>query len=97
MILEGQRPVDQTATLEYSQKICFSMKPVKKCPRNTVPDDSEPKSVKIQFFCLNRSTTEARRFQRQVRQGKIVKSEDQQPSFFDNVEQPTRCQPAEFY
>jgi hypothetical protein len=92
------KPVERTAVLEYAQKICFSMKPVKKCPQGTVADDSaDTKSVKVQFFCLNRHSTEARRFQRQVRQNKIVESDSQKPSFFDNVEEPQKCQKAEFY
>jgi len=95
---DKNKPVDRTQLLEYAQKICFSMKPVKKCPQGTVPDNaSDSKSMKTQFFCLERSSSQARRFQRQVRQGKIVESEGQNPTFFDNVEQPTKCQPAEFY
>jgi len=95
---QKNKPVDRTQLLEYAQKVCFSMKPVKKCPQGTVPDDSsDMKSVKTQFFCLERSSSQARRLQRQVRQGKVVESEGQKPTFFDNVEQPTKCQPAEFY
>jgi len=97
---DGQQSklVDRTQVLEYSQKICFSSEPVKKCPQGMIPDENtEPKQVKVQFFCLDRSSTQARRLQRQVRQGTVVKSDGFQLSFFDTVEQPTKCQQAEFY
>jgi hypothetical protein len=92
------KPVERTQLLEYSQKVCFSMTPVKKCPQGSVRDENtEPKTQKVQFFCLERSSSQARRFQRQVRQGKVVDSEGHQPSFFDNVEEPVKCQKADFY
>jgi len=92
------KPVDSTYTLEYAQKLCFSVKPVKKCPRGTTADeDAEPKEVKVQFFCLERQSSQARRLQRQVRQGSIVDASGFQPSFYDTVQQPTKCQPAEFH
>lgn len=95
---EKSKPVERTHVLEYSQKICFSSEPVKKCSQGMTQDEnSETKQVKIQFFCLNRSSTMARRLQRQVRQGKVVSSEGQTLSFFDTIEQPTKCQQAEFY
>jgi len=92
------KPIDQTQTLEYAQKLCFSVKPIKSCPRGTVPDkEIEPKEVKVQFFCLDRHSSQARRLQRQVRQGKIVDSSGFQPSFYDDVEQPVKCVEAEYY
>lgn len=95
---QKNKPVDSTKTLEYAQKLCFSVKPVKKCPQGTTPDEqSEPQEVKIQFFCLERHSAQARRLQRQVRQGKIVDPSNFQPSFYDTVEQPTKCQPAEYF
>jgi hypothetical protein len=95
---EKSKPVDRTHVLEYSQKICFSSEPVKKCPQGMTQDEnSESKQTKVQFFCLNRSSTQARRLQRQVRQGIVVESKDYPLSFFDTIEQPTKCQQAEFY
>jgi len=92
------RPIDATKTLEYAQKLCFSVKPVKKCPQGTVPDEqSEPTEVKTQFFCLERHSAQARRLQRQARQGNIVDASGFQPSFYDSVQQPTKCQEAEYH
>jgi len=92
------RPIDATKTLEYAQKLCFSVKPVKKCPQGTIPDEqSEPTEVKTQFFCLERHSAQARRLQRQARQGNIVDASGFQPSFYDSVQQPTKCQEAEYH
>jgi len=95
---QKNHPVDHTKVLEYEHKICFSSKPVKRCPSGTTQDEnSEPKQVKVQFFCLNRSSTEARHLARQVRNGQIVDPAGHQLSFFDTVEQPTKCQSSNFY
>jgi hypothetical protein len=91
-------PVSRTKTIEYSHRLCFSMKPVKECPRGTFADDeSETKQVKVEFFCLERSSSEARRLQRQVREGRVVDTTDRAPSFTDEVEQPTRCRAVTVY
>jgi len=95
---EKTKPVQRTHVLEYSQKLCFSSKPVMKCPQGMSQDDnSESRQVKVEFFCVDRSSTQARRLQRQVRKGEIVDSSDYKLSFVDNIEQPTKCQQAEFY
>jgi hypothetical protein len=68
---------------------------VKRCPRNTVADqDAQTQQKKVPFFCLDRSSSEARRLLRQVREGKNVNSEGQQKTFVEEIEQPTRCQAA---
>jgi len=89
---QGPKPIQRTKVVEYHHKLCFSTEPVKRCPRNSQPDENaktEEKNVK--FFCLDRSSAEARRLQRQVRDGKIVESEGRNPSFNEVVEQPTKC------
>lgn len=87
------KPIKRTKVIEYQQKICFSVEPVKRCPKGSSPDeDSQNKQVKVQFFCLERSSTEARRLLREVRQGQTVQSEGRQQSFVEEVEEPTRCQ-----
>lgn len=35
MILE---PCEMTAVMDYNHKVCFSVKPVKQCPKGTVAD-----------------------------------------------------------
>jgi hypothetical protein len=87
------KPVQKTKVIEYQQKICFSEQPVKRCPKGSSPsEDAQPKQVKVKFFCLERSSTEARRLLRQVREGKTVESEGRQQSFVEDMEEPTKCQ-----
>jgi len=87
------KPVDQTAVIEYSGKICFSTEPVKRCPRYTQTDDesSQSKPKKVPFFCLDRHSVEARRMQRQARAGQQVDATAYTPAFVETLEQPTKC------
>jgi len=86
------KPVERTETIEYAHKLCFSLSPVKKCPKGSTPDeDAQTQDKKVQFFCLDRATSEARQMLRQVRQGKLVDVESRVPSFVEEVRQPTRC------
>jgi hypothetical protein len=88
--------------LEFNHKICFSVQPVKQCPEGTSPADENNSSSedysqkqqgdkKMQFACLSRSSSQARRLQRQARQGVIVDVSSQSPSFVESVQQPTQC------
>jgi len=87
------KPIKRTKVIEYQQKICFSTEPVKRCPKGSSPDQSsENKEVKVKFFCLDRSSSEARRLLRQVRQGEIVQQENRPQSFVEDVQEPTRCE-----
>jgi len=89
---QGPRPIKKTKIVEYHHKLCFSTEPVKKCPQGSrVDEDAKTEEIDVKFFCLDRTSTEARRLQRQVRDGKIVKSEDRTPSFNEQVFQPTKC------
>jgi len=87
------KPIKRTKVIEYQQKICFSNEPVKRCPKGSSPnEDAQTKEVKVQFFCLERSSTEARRLLRKVRQGKTIEAEGRPQSFVEDVQEPTKCQ-----
>jgi len=69
---EGEmKPVKMTKMIEYNHKVCFSKSPVKQCPEGSSPatnnQGSEEKQAKVQFTCLQRSSTEARQMARLVR------------------------------
>jgi hypothetical protein len=51
----------------------------------------KPGQKKMQFACLPRSSIEARRLQRQARQGVVVDVSAYTPSFVESVKQPQRC------
>lgn len=101
---DEEEPIEMTKVVEFNHKICFSVQPVMQCPEGTSPadqndtdfdDDSTSQSSngskKIQFACLSRSSSEARRLQRQARKGVPVNLPNQSPSFVEAVKQPTRC------
>jgi hypothetical protein len=86
------QPVERTQVIEYNHKLCFSLSPVKKCPKGSAPDeDAQTQEKKVQFFCLDRATTEARQMLRQARNGRLVDAEGRTPSCVEEVSQPTRC------
>jgi len=84
------KPVDRTEVIEYSHKLCFSIKPVKRCPRGSRAEESETKE-KVPFVCYDRNNSQARQLQRQVRQGQVADVEDKAPAFVETVQQPTKC------
>lgn len=88
----GKRsPVERTQVIEYQHRVCFS-EPVKKCPKGTYADeDAETKDSKVKFFCKERGSVEARRLLRKVHNGELVQTDEQQPSFVESVQVPTRC------
>lgn len=86
------KPIKRTKVIEYQQKICFSQEPVKRCPKGSSPSEDETTQVKVKFFCLERSSTEARRMLRKIREGQPIQSENRQQSFVEEVEVPTKCQ-----
>jgi len=95
-----EEPISQTKVIEFNHKICFSAQPVKQCPEGTSSVDEvdetsqtqqQQQAKKIQFICLSRSSSEARRLQRQAREGVNVDLPDQSPTFVEAVAQPTRC------
>jgi len=94
---QGPKPVKRTKVVEYQHKVCFSTEPVKKCPQGTRPDEQSTEEASVKFFCLERSSTEARRLQRQAREGKVISPEGRSPSFTEQVSQPTKCQKSADY
>jgi hypothetical protein len=92
------KPIKRTKVIEYQQKICFSNEPVKRCPKGSSPNENaETNQMKVQFFCLERSSTEARRLLRNVRKGQNVQSEGRPQSFVEEINEPTRCQAQSAY
>jgi len=90
---KSPKPIKRTKIIEYQHRLCFSTQPVKKCPRNSQPDENaEQKKINVEFFCLDRTSSEARRLQRQVRNGEQIEAEGRAPSFTEQLKEPTKCQ-----
>jgi hypothetical protein len=58
---------------------------------NDQQSSSGGRKEKVQFACLSRTSSEAKRLQRQAHNGVIVDIENQKPSFVETVQQPLRC------
>lgn len=92
-------PEQKIKIIEYKHKLCFSIKPVNKCARNTYPMSESVKNVKVQFGCFDRHSVEARRLLRECRQsiGQSLKTLadryeiEVMPSFVDTIEVPEKC------
>jgi hypothetical protein len=89
---ENQKPFEKTDVVEYNQKVCFSQKPVKECPRGT--QASEEKEQKTKYICLQRSSSEARQLLREARRNPkaILELPEQNPSYTETMQIPVRCQ-----
>lgn len=104
-----QQPEKVTKVIETSHEVCFSKEPVKQCPSGTIPsnrfstnsqedqqdDDEEQNGTTktVGFACVSRSSPEARRLLRQIRQGeKVVEVSQRSVSFNEKVRQPEQCQ-----
>jgi len=104
-----EEPTERTAVTESSDKICFSMTPVKQCPEGTSPTNQqssdgsseqqrggqqqggqERKTRKVAFTCFERSDSEARRLQRQARNG-VADTSGREASFTKQVPVPSKC------
>lgn len=84
-------PIEKTQVMEYNHKICFSMKPVRECPRNRYPTANK-KDAKVQFGCLSRDSVQARRLLRQLKTENVLDEvRDLAPSFVETIKTPTKC------
>jgi hypothetical protein len=88
---DGEEPIEKTQVMEYNHKICFSMKPVRECPRNRYPTANK-KDAKVQFGCLSRDSVQARRLLRQLKNENVLDEvRDLAPSFVETIKTPTKC------
>ncbi|KAI1714684.1 lipoprotein amino terminal region domain-containing protein [Ditylenchus destructor] len=90
-------PTSQTMIKEATNKLCFSQKPVKQCPRGWFPADEDEsdtqllKRKKVGFSCFERSSHEAKRLKSEVRRLGTADITDYPPSFEEEVVIPVRC------
>jgi hypothetical protein len=94
---QNTEPVKRTKVVETHQEICFSVEPIKLCPAGTTPaeqgsqEQQQRNTRKVPFFCLERSSSEARRLQRQARSGEVVSANGRAPDFTRDVRVPGKC------
>jgi hypothetical protein len=88
------RPLEQTKVIEQSHELCFSKRPVKKCPPSTHPSEYESSKQKVVYCCLPRNDIQAEIFVNQVSEDLIVPEIESLPSSFTQKERvPKKCRP----
>jgi hypothetical protein len=87
---DEEEPIEKTRVMEYNHKICFSMKPVRECPRSRYPT-IKTNNIKVQFACLSRDSLQARRLIRQLKSEQVLEVSGLSPSFVETVKSPTKC------
>jgi len=87
---EGTHPAQQQQDQQQQQGNDYSGSSQEQQQRGQ-QQQQQPGQKKMQFSCLPRSSIEARRLQRQARQGAVVDVSSYTPSFVENVKQPQRC------
>jgi hypothetical protein len=86
---EEIEPIEKTRVVEYSHRICFSKEPVMECPRRAQNGKTQEK--KMQFVCLPRQQSEARRLLRDARSGDILRLSEYPVSYVESIEVPKTC------
>jgi len=86
---DNNGPVKRTKVIEKMDKLCFSVEPVATCPEGTSPQQQQQQK-RVPFTCMERSSTEARRLQRQARQG-VADTSGKEPVFTQDVRVPGKC------
>jgi hypothetical protein len=92
---QSVRPIEVTEVIEQAHEICFSKRPVPKCPEHTFPVEHEQKKQKVVFSCLPRREPKAERYLRQVRYQDDVIEEvaDLKATFTETIRVPKICRP----
>lgn len=88
-----EEPKMKTYVFEQNERICFSVQPIKQCPTGTFNVQFEENIENVapqKFACLLRSSSDARRLQRKVRQGKIA-DVTFEPNFVYSLSVPVKC------
>ncbi|KAH7729940.1 VIT-2 protein [Aphelenchoides avenae] len=89
---EKPEPIEKTQVMEYHNKICLSMKPVKTCPKGTDVEETTEKTVP--FKCFPRSDIQAQRKLKQARNGDVLDLADEEQSLSHSVKMARTCVPA---
>ncbi|CAB3400130.1 unnamed protein product [Caenorhabditis bovis] len=80
--------VKRTLVKEYSHRVCFSLEPVAECRRGF--ESEKTVSKKVQFTCLPRHNSNARRFLKDAKSD-ILRLEDYPVSYVEAVKLPVAC------
>ncbi|EPB71152.1 hypothetical protein ANCCEY_09758 [Ancylostoma ceylanicum] len=57
---ETRKPILRTRVIEREGRVCFSVKPVHECPRDTIVKKEEEEEIEAEFVCLHENTSTRR-------------------------------------
>ncbi|KAE9553920.1 hypothetical protein FO519_002846 [Halicephalobus sp. NKZ332] len=66
-------PVRKTDMVETHNEVCFSKMPIEQCPEGSSP--SKSRMAKVEYFCLKRSSSAARKMLKELREKNIIEVE----------------------
>jgi len=86
------RPIVSTKVLERGHDVCFSKRPVPRCPAGTVPKSYETERIKTAFTCIRRTDRLADVYQSEARRHLTVSGvNDLEPTFAEEIVVPKQC------
>ncbi|KAK6749710.1 hypothetical protein RB195_001987 [Necator americanus] len=65
--METREPILRTRVIERERHVCFSLEPVRECPKNTIVKRNEEEEREVEFTCL-RENSNTRRLLRKARE-----------------------------
>jgi hypothetical protein len=85
------RPKETTQVLERDNKICFSTRPVMRCPRGCIPSDNLQTKY-TGYRCVEKSSSDARQYFDRSQNGEYIRNFDgQSPDFTHDTADHERC------
>lgn len=90
---EPEKPSEKTDIKEIVQdgipKTCFSIIPVKTCPRGTRPDSTREKSVP--YHCVHKTSPDTAQYMKLAKVRILDEIRSKSPDYYDKITQPKRC------
>jgi len=91
------QPRQETRVIEQLHEVCFSKKPVLRCPKNTQTTERQNGHIKVVYTCLDRNNFETDEYLRQARQGRVVVDVQELPASFTQSEKvPKVCEKIQY-
>jgi len=87
---ETRNPTKKTMIMEKRQEVCFSLKPVKVCPKGYEASETD-QDEQVDFVCYKRSSTTAQQKLREARDEQVITFENETPDYTEMVTIPRRC------
>ncbi|VDM65885.1 unnamed protein product [Strongylus vulgaris] len=85
-----RKPILRTHVIERESRVCFSVEPVRECPRDTVVKRGEEEEKEVEFVCLHENSI-TRRLLRQAREEVIPRHLLEGERWMTTIRVPRMC------